>query len=330
MISRYKRRNPHYFFTAIDAYLSIKVMVGRLISNNKMTPYQNIRGSSTSTGIRKSTSRFRGVLPLANHKWGSRISFDYRAYWLGTYEIEEEAAIAYDRAALKLQKANTTLNLPHKINTPQEKSFQSWYSEEEILNMIKYKTYSSSFTSFLAHQSLARRTIPGSLLNARGLSYELLFHQELRQTDVANPRGFPILKEYALRYLPPLGSSSGNGAQMGSDSIDITFYDKYYASWTLRYSYSGRIQAFCFTTGWRQFVTKNNLNSGDTVVFYGCYHVDYAGQRGMFYMIDILRNSPGNYIVGNGGAQGFGSDAADGTEGVNGSNGVKLFGVIIC
>ncbi|KAK8603567.1 hypothetical protein V6N13_096043 [Hibiscus sabdariffa] len=288
-------------------------MVGRSISNTKITLYQKIRsrcsgsgsGSSTISGVRKSPSRFRGVLAAANHKWGVRISSDYKAYWLGTYQIEEEAAIAYDRAALKLQKTNTVLNFPHIINTPQEKSFQSWYSDDEILKMIKDRTYSSNFSSFLAHQAL-----------------------ELKPTDVTNVKGLHIPKEYALRYLPPLGNSSGNGTQTESDPMDITFYDKKYVCWTFRYSYLGIIQVFCFTKGWKDFVTMNNLNSGDTVIFYGCHHVDEAGQRGMFYMIDIHRNVPENHNVVQGGEQGFGS-YVDGIKGVDQNNGVKLFGVKI-
>ncbi|KAL4385654.1 hypothetical protein GQ457_15G010760 [Hibiscus cannabinus] len=313
-------------------------MVGRSISNTKITLYQKIRsrcsgsgsssGSGTISGIRKSPSRFRGVLAVGNHRWGTRISADYKVYWLGTYQMEEEAAIAYDRAALKLQKTNIVLNFPHIINTPQEKSFQSWYSDDEILEMIKDGTYSSNFSSFLAHQALVRETIADSLINSKGLSCKRLFHRELKQTDVTNVEGLHIPKEYALRYLPPLGNSSGNGTQTESDPIDITFYDKNYVCWTFRYSYLVIIQVFCFTKGWKDFVTMNNLNSGDTVIFYGCHHVDHAGQRGMFYMIDIHRNGPENHIVGEGGEQGFGS-YVDGIKGVDQNNGVKLFGVKI-
>ncbi|KAK8658231.1 hypothetical protein V6N13_036441 [Hibiscus sabdariffa] len=219
-------------------------MVGRSISNTKITLYQKIRsrcsgsgsssgsGSGTISGIRKSPSRFRGVLAVGNHRWGTRISFDYKVYWLGTFQMEEEAAIAYDRAALKLQKTNIVLNFPHIINTPQEKSFQSWYSDDEILKMIKDGTYSSNFSSFLAHQALVRETIADSLINSKGLSCKRLFHRELKQTDVTNVEGLHIPKEYALRYLPPLGNSSGNGTQTESDPIDITFYDKNYVCWT--------------------------------------------------------------------------------------------------
>ncbi|XP_038996331.1 AP2/ERF and B3 domain-containing transcription factor At1g51120-like [Hibiscus syriacus] len=177
--------------------------------------------------------------------------------------------------------------------------------------MIKDKTYSSNFTTFLAHQ--ARKAVPGGLINANWLSYKMLFQQQLTQTDVINTNGFYIPKEYALQYFPTLGNSSGNGAQTGSDTIDVTFYDKYYVSWTFRYSYSGSIQAFRFKKGWRNFVKMKNLNSGDTVILYGCCYADQAGQIGVFYMIGIHRNVPENYIVGKGREQGFGS-YVEGTE----------------
>ncbi|KAG4171509.1 hypothetical protein ERO13_A12G214100v2 [Gossypium hirsutum] len=262
-------------------------MEGSPNSNNKTTPYQKISGrcSGIDTGSRRLSTRFKGVLPLESHKWGARISFNYRAYWLGTYYTEEEAAIAYDRAALKLLKTDASLNLPYNIYTPQEKSFQSWYSDDEILNMIKDKTYSSHFTAFLVHQSLAKKTLPGSLINAKGLSCEMLFHKELTQIDVSDADLFQIPKEYALQFLPPVGNnSSGNGV-------------------------------FLFAKGWRDFVIMNSLNPGDTVIFYGCYHVDEEGQKRMFYMIDIHRNVPEKYIVGE--------------RYVDGINGVKLFGVRI-
>ncbi|PPD76829.1 hypothetical protein GOBAR_DD26263 [Gossypium barbadense] len=127
----------------------------------------------------------------------------------------------------------------------------------------------------------------------------MLFHKELTQIDVSNADLFQIPKEYALQFLPPVGNnSSGIGVQMGRDSIDITFYDKYYRPWNFRYSYWGRIKVFLFAKGWRDFVIMNSLNPGDTVIFYGCYHVDEEGQKRMFYMIDIHRNVPEKYIVG--------------------------------
>ncbi|KAK8266459.1 hypothetical protein V6Z11_D12G243600 [Gossypium hirsutum] len=305
MVSPYKRQNPHGLWVCFhfkQVFIGGVAMEGSPNPNNKTTPYQKISGrcSGTDTGSRRLSTRFKGVLPLESHKWGARVSFNYRAYWLGTYYTEEEAAIAYDRAALKLLKTDAPLNLPYNIYTPQEKSFQSWYSDDEILNMIKDKTYSSHFTAFLVHQSLAKKTLPGSLTNAKGLSYEMLFHKELTQIDVSNADLFQIPNEYALQFLPPVGNnSSGIGVQMGRDSIDITFYDKYYRPWNFRYSYWGRIKVFLFAKGWRDFVIMNSLNPGDTVIFYGYIH----------------RNVPEKYIVGE--------------RYVDGINGVKLFGVRI-
>ncbi|XVF10895.1 hypothetical protein REPUB_Repub07fG0222700 [Reevesia pubescens] len=282
---------------------------------------------SRCSGRGMSSSRFRGVLPLKNRKWGARICIKHKAHWLGTYQLEEEAAIAYDRAALKLQRNYSPLNFPWKIYTAHEKLFQSGYSNEEILTMIKDKTYSSNFTSFLARQSFARRGISGALMNAKGISYRLLFHKELTQTDVTHIKGFHIPKDYALQHLPSLGNNS-DGDQTRTGSIDLTFYDKYWRSWTFRYSYWSSTKTFLFARGWRYFVTMNKLNLGDTVIFYGCDYVDQAGQRIKFYMLDIHRNVAENYIVGRVADQGIGA-YVDGNRGVEKINGVQLFGVKI-
>ncbi|XP_022738383.1 AP2/ERF and B3 domain-containing transcription factor At1g51120-like [Durio zibethinus] len=293
-------------------------MVGSSNSN------KNIIRSRCSSD--RKSARFRGVHPLNNRKWGARISIKYKAYWLGTYQMEEEAAIAYDRAALKLQRNESPLNFPWKIYTTQEKLFQSWYSIQEILTMIRDKTYSSTFTSFLARQSLASRSIAGGQINAKGTSYQLLFHKKLTQTDVIHIKGFHIPRDYALQYLPSLGNSS-DGGQMGSGSIDLTFYDKYCRSWSFRYSYCSSTKTFLFTRGWRSFVAMNNLNPGDTIMFYGCEHVE-AGQKRKSYMLDVHRNVAESYIVGRYAEEGIGA-YVDGIRGVEKNNGVKLFGVKI-
>ncbi|KAK6262838.1 hypothetical protein QUC31_008654 [Theobroma cacao] len=312
-------------------------MVGSSNSNKIIPCRKNSQyrmRSSCSSG-RMSSSRFRGVLALNNSKWGARISLKYRAYWLGTYQVEEEAAIAYDRAALKLHRSDSPLNFPWKIYTAQEKLFQSSYSNEEIMSMIKDKTYTSNLTSFLARESLVRRSMSGCLINAKGISHQLLFHKKLTQTDVAQIKGFHIPKEYALQYLPPLGNSS-DGGQMRNDSVDLTFYDKFYRPWTFRYSYWCSTKTFLFTKGWRHFVAMNNLNIADTIMVYGCAFVE-EGQSRNFYMIDIHRNDAANYIVGRDAEQGIGTQPnivdngahVDGISGVERKNGVKLFGIQI-
>lgn len=295
----------------------------------------NQQAEHFSCPARMSSSKFRGVLWLKSGRWGARISFNYKPYWLGTYEMEEEAAMAYDRAAIKLQRSDSPLNFPMAIYTVQETKFQSRYTNQEILDMIKDKTYLSKFTHYLKSQSLVQGCEESNLANQRGISYEMLFRKELTQTDVAHIKGLHIPKEYAMEYFPPLVGANSRGDENVSKSIELTFYDKNYCPWTFRYSYWKSTQTFVFTKGWRHFLKMNDLNPKDIVFFYRCKYKDEVHGK-WFYMIDVYHNSVENYaacwntkkemdIIENINDEG---DVEDSEE-EDSNNKVKLFGVQI-
>ncbi|XP_065857405.1 AP2/ERF and B3 domain-containing transcription factor At1g50680-like [Euphorbia lathyris] len=245
-----------------------------------------------------SSSKFRGVIWLRSGKWGARIAYKYKAYWLGTYDMEEEAAMAYDRAAIKLQRSHTPLNFHMAIYTVQETKFQGQYSNEEILEMIKDKTYITKFTSFLSNQSSVRELNTSNPSHrCGGISYQLLFRKELTQTDVTHIKGFHIPKEYAMQHFPPLAGVNSETTEGGEKkSLELIFYDKHCRPWTFRYSYWKSTQTFVFTKGWRHFLRMNSLKPKDSVFFYICKHQrDNQGKK--YYMIDVQHAGTESYSL---------------------------------
>ncbi|XP_050265400.1 AP2/ERF and B3 domain-containing transcription factor At1g50680-like [Quercus robur] len=251
---------------------------------------KNKNPSSFSGG---SSSRFKGVMPLSSGKWGARISHKYKPYWLGAHQKEEQAARAYDRASIKLQRRDAPLNFPWTNYSDQESIFQSQYSNEEILNMIRDQTYSSKFKKFRSNHSSVKGNPTCNLLNDQGISYQLLFQKELTHNDVAN-KNLLIPKEFALKYFPPLAIIDSVKNEERRESIKLTFYDKHCRSWTFQYSFWKSSKSYVFTNGWSHFLKMNNLNHKDIVFFYRCENEENS----VFYMIDAQPKNVENSVSG--------------------------------
>ncbi|KAH0974093.1 hypothetical protein GBA52_015992 [Prunus armeniaca] len=238
--------------------------------------------------------RFKGVSLLKSGNWGARISYMYKPYWLGAYQMEEEAAIAYDRAAVKLQRGDTPLNFHWSKYSAEESIFQSQYSTEEILSMLKDKTYSSKLMNFLSRHSSGLGTRTTTFMNEQGISYHFLFQKELTHRDVTH-KCFLIPREFSFRYLsPPEGII--NAVEDEARYVKLTFYDKHGRSWTFGYSYWQSTRNFMFTNGWGHFIRMNNLNQKDIVMFYRCkYEGEVLGRE--VYMIDYQRSNGENYVL---------------------------------
>lgn len=82
----------------------------RLVNLRLATNSQNIANSRSRAG---SSSKFLGVARhTQNGNWMASITKDGIQRYLGVFETEEEAAIAYDRAALVLHGEFAHLNFP--------------------------------------------------------------------------------------------------------------------------------------------------------------------------------------------------------------------------
>ncbi|CAN1166681.1 AP2/ERF and B3 domain-containing transcription factor At1g50680 [Linum perenne] len=115
--------------------------------------------------------------------------------------------MAYDSAALKLRSGETRRNFPVTPITAQEPTFQTYFTTESVLNMLKDGTYASRFAEFIMARAQAVGTelslnIPRPRTDNRGMMCKQLFQKELTPSDVSKLNRLVIPKKYAVRYFP--------------------------------------------------------------------------------------------------------------------------------
>ncbi|KAJ7979047.1 AP2/ERF and B3 domain-containing transcription factor family [Quillaja saponaria] len=286
---------------------------GETSDSNDDNNYKILRGSNckrtkhdhhdnTIAGL----ARLKGVVPQQNGHWGAQIYANHRRIWLGTFKSEREAAMAYDSAAVKLRSGDNIAhrNFPWDKQTVQEPKFQSHYTTESVLNMIRDGSYPSKFAAFLRTQQSdqgedASMSLKQVMVNGdENFSCSQLFQKELTPSDVGKLNRLVIPKKHAVRYFPYInyinveenGPTNMDGCDHGGVDIEIVFYDKLMRIWKFRYCYWRSSQSFVFTRGWNRFVKDKKLRAKDVIAFYGCECTERGKENKSYCLIDVIYN----------------------------------------
>ncbi|XP_062208334.1 AP2/ERF and B3 domain-containing protein Os01g0141000-like [Phragmites australis] len=205
------------------------------------------------------SSRFKGVVPQPNGRWGAQIYERHARVWLGTFPDEETAARAYDVAALRYRGREAVVNFPEESAPEGELAFLAAHSKSEIVDMLRKHTYADEL-----RQGLRRGRGTGARAQPTpAWARAPLFEKTVTPSDVGKLNRLVVPKQHAekhfsLKRAPE--TAIGNG-------VLLNFEDGEGKVWRFRYSYWNSSQSYVLTKGWSRFVREKSLQAGDTVAF---------------------------------------------------------------
>ncbi|RID46439.1 hypothetical protein BRARA_I03099 [Brassica rapa] len=226
------------------------------------------------------SSKFKGVVPQPNGRWGAQIYEKHQRVWLGTFNEEEEAAASYDIAARRFRGRDAVTNFksPALDGTDAESAFLEAHSKAEIVDMLRKHTYADelqqSKRKFL--DGNGKRCGSGTAAMSKGndgvsRAREVLFEKAVTPSDVGKLNRLVIPKQHAEKHfpLPAMTTATVVTAMTPSPTkgVLINLEDRTGKVWRFRYSYWNSSQSYVLTKGWSRFVKEKNLRAGDVVCF---------------------------------------------------------------
>ncbi|XP_020585805.1 AP2/ERF and B3 domain-containing transcription factor At1g50680-like [Phalaenopsis equestris] len=227
---------------------------------------------------------YLGVVPQENGYWVAQILCIDRLISLGTFNSEVAAARAYDTAAITQYGDEFFRNFLLTSVTIHEPSFQSNYSNETIVEMIRNGSYELKLIHFVSNHPRNYHyrgpiEMPSCMDAIQEVFYKKMFHKELTLTDLEHQKVL-ILPIDARPFFPRVRS---NRVQFW-----LEFKDRMNRTWAFQYFYWSRFQRSILTRGWSKFVSEMQLRADDIVVFYQCWDRRTHPEE-TFDMVDIIR-----------------------------------------
>ncbi|XP_020585902.1 AP2/ERF and B3 domain-containing transcription factor At1g51120-like [Phalaenopsis equestris] len=212
-------------------------------------------------------SKYEGVIPQRDYRWGAQIFFDHQCISVGTFSTEIAAARAHDSASLKFYGENFNRNFLLTKLTIHERHFQDHFSREVILDMIRNGSYEPKFIEFVRmfypeFDDSGSVALPDASDSFNGVFVKEMFRVVLTSSDVERPGILTLPAEQAVQYFPPLTSETQHEF--------LQFYDRWQRLWVFQYCYSGSAGSYVLAGGWDSFLIDMQLEVNDVVVFYRC------------------------------------------------------------